>query len=210
MSIATLAELKTALDTETSRSDIDWTDYITRGEARLNRKLRLLSQETSTTFTLSSGDSTQALPTGFIEHIDLFYTTDNYQPTQQSLYSLQETASTGTGRPYYFAIGSVIQFERSADQDYGFTHRYYKKFDLITDSSGNSLLSSAPDAYIYATLSAFYMRAKDSQNVQSNLNLLDGVIAELNTMDGRSRGQARLSVDTGLAPSRNFDINRGF
>ena len=210
MSIATLAELKTALDTETSRSDIDWTDYITRGEARLNRKLRLLSQETSTTFTLSSGDSTQALPTGFIEHIDLFYTSDNYQPTQQSLYSLQETASTGSGRPYYFAIGSVIQFERSADQDYGCTHRYYKKFDLITDSTGNSLLSNAPDAYIYATLSAFYMRAKDTQGVQSNLNLLDGVIAELNTMDGRSRGQARLSVDSGLVPSRTFDINRGF
>ena len=210
MSIATLAELKTALDTETSRSDIDWTDYITRGEARLNRKLRLLSQETSTTFTLSCGDSTQALPTGFIEHIDLFYTDDNYQPTQQSLYSLQETASTGSGRPYYFAIGSVIQFERSADQDYGFTHRYYKKFDLITDSTGNSLLSNAPDAYIYATLSAFYMRAKDTQGVQSNLNLLDGVIAELNTMDGRSRGQARLSVDSGLVPSRTFDINRGF
>ena len=28
MSITTLAELKTALDTETSRSDITWDDYI--------------------------------------------------------------------------------------------------------------------------------------------------------------------------------------
>ena len=43
MSISTLAELKTALETETSRSDITWDDYITRGEARLNRKLRLFS-----------------------------------------------------------------------------------------------------------------------------------------------------------------------
>jgi hypothetical protein len=209
MSITTLTELQTALDTETSRTDIDWTDYITRGEARLNRKLRLLNQETSTTFTLSSGDSTQALPTGFIEHIDLFYTSDNYQPTQQSLYSLQETASTGSGRPYYFAIGSVIQFERSADQDYGFTHRYYKKYNLVVDAS-NDLLSNAPDAYIYATLSAFFMRAKDTKGVQSNLNLLEGVIAELNTLDGRSRGQARLSVDTGMVAARTFDINRGF
>ena len=209
MSISTLAELKTALDTETSRSDIDWSDYITRGEARLNRKLRLLQQETSTTFTLSSGSSTQALPTGFIEHIDLFYTNDNHQPTQQSLYSLQETASTGSGRPYYFAIGSVIQFEREADQAYGFTHRFYKKFDLATDNT-NALLVSSPDAYIYSTLAAFYLRAKDPQSVQSNLNLLDGVVAELNTLDGRSRGQARLSVDTGLTQSRRFDISRGF
>jgi len=209
MSISTLAELKTALDTETSRSDIDWSDYITRGEARLNRKLRLLQQETSNTFTLSSGSSSQALPTGFVEHIDLFSTNDNYQPTQQSLFSLQETASTGQGRPYYFAIGSVIQFEREADQNYSFTHRFIKKFDLATDNT-NALLTSSPDAYIYAALAAFYMRAKDTQAVQSNLNLLDGVVAELNTLDARSRGQARLSVDSGLVGSRRFDISRGF
>tara|TARA_R100000808_G_C2126487_1_gene136636 strand:- start:477 stop:1106 length:630 start_codon:yes stop_codon:yes gene_type:complete len=209
MSITTLAELKTALDTETSRTDIDWSDYITRGEARLNRKLRLLSMQSSTTFTLSSGDSTQALPSDFIEHIDLFYTSDNYQPTQQSLYNLQETASTGTGRPYYFAIGSVIEFERSADQDYGFTHRYYKKFDLATDNT-NTLLTTNPDVYIYSTLAAFYMRAKDATNVQFNLQLLDNVVIELNTMDGRSRSQARVAVDTGLAPARVFDVNRGY
>jgi hypothetical protein len=209
MSIATLAELKTALATETSRSDITWDDYITRGEARLNRKLRLLSQETSGSFTLSSGDSTEVLPTGFVEHIDLFYTADNHQPTQQSLFSLQQTASTGAGRPYYFAIGSVIQFERAADTSYAFTHRYYKKFDLVTDDS-NSLLTNAPDAYIYAALSAFYMRAKDATSVQQNLAMLEGIISELNTLDGRSRNQARLAVDAGLTPARRFDVSRGF
>ena len=209
MSITTLAELKTALDTETSRSDITWDDYITRGEARLNRNLRLLQQETSVSFTLSSGSSSQTLPTNFIEHIDLFFTNDNYQPTQQSLYNLQETASTGDGRPYYFAIGSVIQFERTADQNYDFTHRYYKKFDLVTDNT-NALLTSSPDAYIYAALTAFYTRAKSPNSVQTNLNMLPGVIAELNTMDGRSRGQARLAVDAGLTQSKRFDISRGF
>ena len=209
MSITTLAELKTALDTETSRSDITWDDYITRGEARLNRRLRLVSQQTSTTFTLSTGSSTQALPTGFFEHIDLFYTSDNYQPTQQSFHSLQETASSGDGRPYYFAIGNVLQFERQADQDYAFTHRYYKKLDLVTDNT-NTVLTGSPDAYIYATLAAFYMRAKDSNSVQSNLNLLDGVIQELNNLDNRSRSQATLAVDTGLTQSKRFDISRGF
>ena len=209
MSITTLAELRTALDTETNRSDITWDDYITRGEARLNRKLRLLQQESSSTFTLSTGDSSQALPTGFIEHIDLFFTNDNHQPTQQSLFSLQETASTGSGRPNYFAIGSVIQFEREADQNYGFTHRFLKRFDLVTDNT-NALLTANPDAYIYSTLAAFYMRAKDSASVQSNLNLLEGIILELNSLDGRSRGQARLSVDPGLTGSRRFDISRGF
>ena len=77
MSISTLAELKTALETETSRSDITWDDYITRGEARLNRKLRLFSQETSASVTLSTGNSSASLPTGFLEHIDLFFTSDN-------------------------------------------------------------------------------------------------------------------------------------
>ena len=207
MSITTLAELETALDQETSRSDITWTDYIARGEARLNRKLRLFSQETSGAFILTSGANSSALPNGFIEHIDLFFTNDNHQPTQQSLYSLQETASTGSGRPYYFSIGNVIQFEREADQDYNFTHRFYKKFDLIADNS-NSLLLTAPDAYIYAALSAFYMRAKDPNSVQLNLTMLNGVIEELNTMDGRSRGQAQLSVDVGLTQSKRFDISR--
>ena len=209
MSISPLAELKTALETETSRSDITWDDYITRGEARLNRKLRLFSQETSASVTLSTGNSSASLPTGFLEHIDLFFTSDNYQPTQQSLFALQETATTGSGRPYYYAIGSVIQFEREADQNYTCTHRFYKKFDLATDDT-NSLLTNAPDAYIYATLAAFYMRAKDPQSVQSNLNLLDGVVQELNTLDNRTRGQARLAVDSALTQSRRFDISRGF
>ena len=122
---------------------------------------------------------------------------------------MQETATTGSGRPYYYAIGSVIQFEREADQNYTFTHRFYKKFDLATDDT-NSLLTNAPDAYIYATLAAFYMRAKDPQSVQSNLNLLDGVVQELNTLDNRTRGQARLAVDSALTQSRRFDISRGF
>ena len=209
MSIATLAELKTALETETSRSDITWDDYITRGEARLNRKLRLLQQETSVAFTLAAGDNSQALPSGFIEHIDLFFTSDNHQPTQQSLSTLQETASTGSGRPYYFAIGNVIQFEREADTPYTFTHRFYKKFDLVTDNT-NNLLTDHPDAYIYSTLGAFYMRAKDTNMVQSNLNMLDQVVQELNTLDGRSRNQARLAVDSGLTSNRRFDISRGF
>ena len=103
----------------------------------------------------------------------------------------------------------MLQFERQADQDYAFTHRYYKKLDLVTDNT-NTLLTGSPDAYIYATLAAFYMRAKDTNSVQSNLNMLDGVIQELNNLDNRSRSQAQLSVDTGLTQSKRFDISRGF
>jgi hypothetical protein len=54
------------------------------------------------------------------------------------------------------------------------------------------------------------MRAKDPNSVQLNLTMLNGVIEELNTMDGRSRGQAQLSVDVGLTQSKRFDISRGF
>jgi hypothetical protein len=77
MSITTLAELRTALDTETSRSDITWDDYITRGETRLNRKLRLLQQETEGSLTLSSGNDYVSLPSDFVAHKDLYYTSDN-------------------------------------------------------------------------------------------------------------------------------------
>jgi|TARA_R100000306_G_C4342835_1_gene126118 hypothetical protein len=209
MAITTLAELKTALAVEASRSDITWDDYITRGESRLNRKLRLLQQETTTALTLSADASTITLPTAFVSHIDLFYTTDNYQPTQQSWTDLQMTASTGTGRPNNYALADKIYFERSADQEYAMKQRYYAKWDLGTDSA-NWLLTNAPDAYIYSSLMAFYMRGKNPDGIAQNRALLDEVITELNTVDGQSRGKAKMAVDPGIVQTSRFNITRGY
>jgi hypothetical protein len=205
MSITTLAELKTALDTETSRSDITWNDYITRGETRLNRKLRLLQQETDGSLTLSSGNDYVSLPSDFIAHKDLYYTSDNWQPIQLAWPALRTKASTASGRPDYYAIGDKIYFERDADQNYTLKQHYFKRWDLATDNA-NWLLTNAPDAYIYSALMAFNTRAKNTQAVVENRALLEEVVDELNMMDGRTRSRVKMVTEFGGA---SFDINRG-
>jgi len=205
MSITTLAELKTALDTETSRSDITWDDYITRGETRLNRKLRLLQQETDGSLTLSSGNDYVSLPSDFIAHKDLYYTSDNWQLIQLAWPSLRAKTSTASGRPDYFAIGDKIYFERSADQEYTLKQHYFKRWDLATDNA-NWLLTNAPDAYIYSALVAFNTRAKNSQAIVENRALLEEVVGELNMTDGQTRARVKMVTEFGGA---GFDINRG-
>ena len=54
------------------------TDYIAEGEAYLNRHLRLLQMENIATLTIAQTETTEPLPTGFLEALDLRYTSDDW------------------------------------------------------------------------------------------------------------------------------------
>lgn len=207
----TFAELKTAIEEDLARTDLtaELPNFVNKGEAILNRRLRLLSMETTSSLTLSSSASTISLPSAFLEHIGLRYASDNLVPTQVSFNDLDDLKTTASGRPQIYAIGANIEFNQTADQAYTLTHRYYKAFDIATDTT-NTLLTNNPDVYLYAGLAASVSRTGPHARSGSWTELLTEAISELQRVDARTRRNSVPRLDTALTKSRNFNINRGY
>ena len=76
----TYATLQTAIEEDLARSDLtaELPNFINKGEAILNRELRLMTMETASSETLAADADTLSLPTGFLEHINLRFSSDNW------------------------------------------------------------------------------------------------------------------------------------
>lgn len=223
MTIGNYTQLQTAITTWLVRTDLPNSqilDFITLAEAKLNRALRLLQQETLATVTLSSAASTASLPSRFLELISFKWTDITGGPTQKSLGEVADIGvGLGSSRPQYFALSSNFVFERTADAAYTLNCRYYKSWNIAADTT-NWLLTNAPDAYLYYALDAagIYVRKPPAQIADTEdqvtwAGLAMGIIQELNNLDARSRKGATLSVDSALLTYRragSFDINRGY
>lgn len=211
MAISTYTELQTAITNWMGRSDLSSRipEFIALGESRLNKKLRLLQMEQTGSHSLTSGNSSLSLPTGFLEHIDMYYDTDNHHPVQYSQGELNKRKTTATGRPEYFSISDSIYFERSSDSTYALTQRFYKRWDIISDET-NWLLTNAPDAYLYASLLEGAAFTRNSNNIPVWAQAYDRAVADLNRLDSRSRKNAVSGVDRALVRSRGFNITTGY
>jgi hypothetical protein len=211
MAISTLTELKAAITSRLGRSDLSddqLSEFVALGEAWLNRKLRLLSQSTTTTPTLSSGSDSVSLPDGFAELISLQFG-DNFLLTQIPLVTLEEALLSYSGRPERFAVADTFKFIQSADQDYTLRCTYYKKFDIITDTT-NWLLTNVPDLYLAASMveAAEYIR-NDQMLVRWERKRMTA-LEDANRLDAQSKRRAKMQTDPSLSRTRRFNINTGF
>lgn len=212
MSISNYTELKTAvanwLHDDLFTSIIP--DFITIGEASLNRQLRLFQMENTATLSTSITDRFAALPSGFLELIDLAIYADNYPQTltQESLASINERSTTVTGLPKFYAISSNIVFDIISDQVYTCSLRYYKKLDIAADTT-NFLLTDYPDLYLYSALMAAAPYIQDDARIGTWASMLDNAIKATNRVDARSRGKTMLGIEAGLRSSNRGDIFTG-
>ena len=211
------ATLKTEVANYLHRSDLsdgDLSSFVQYAEVRLNRKLRLLEQEATTSLTLAAAANSVALPTGWLETIDVIYNDDKrtIQPQNVRMLNSQKSYDTTTGRPYLYATsGGNMLFEITADAAYTIDISYFKKWDIATDDT-NWLLSNAPDAYLYGALLEAKAFTKKAEDVSMWSQGLQTAIDDLNQLDNRSRRNATARVDSALirGGGRSFDINRGF
>lgn len=162
MSLTNYSNLQTAIASELHRSDLTSVipDFITRCEAKLNRRLRLRAMETRVTSSVST--EYVALPTGFlaIRNIQL-----NSDPKVRLEYVTPDYIDKyypkgDTGKPkFYTIVGGEIQLAPPPDTSYTVEISYFKKLDLATDST-NWVLTNAPDVYFYGSLleSAFHLK----------------------------------------------------
>lgn len=165
MAITTYAELVTAVQSWLHRTDLasQAADFITLGEAHLNRNLRCPDMETTATVNTSVSDRYAALPARFHEAVSLDYSGEplrNYEASDVARASMVNSA----GLPVAYAVTSRIEFDRISDQAYAMTLSYVQRIDLATDTT-NWLLTRHPDAYLFAALAEAAPFIRDDKRV---------------------------------------------
>lgn len=190
MAITTYAELKTAVANWLSRDDLTTIipDFITLGEAKLNRALRLRAMENVATGSVAA---TVALPTGFLQVRALTVTSSGV--TWPVAYREPNLIYSKDGiARFYSIVGDNIYFlPDGSGETYSLT--YYKKFDAVADSV-NWLLTNAPDAYLYASLLEATPYIQNDSRIPVWESRLQQVIDQLKIADKHDRYGSSLEV----------------
>lgn len=166
MAISTYAELQTAIANRLHRTDLTSliTDFISLGEAKIYRDLRIRCMETALNSTISAG--VIAVPSGYVElkhaYIDGSPSGKLTRKNADFIYKNYPTRSAD-GKPKFIAreADSFI-FGPYPDSAYTVKGIYYKRLDALSDSNTtNWFTANAPDILLFAAL---YEAADHTEN----------------------------------------------
>lgn len=158
MAISTYTELQSAVANWLARSDLTSRipEFITLGQARINRDVRCPQMVTkSTSFSINA--EYVNVPSDFLD-VKHFYITS--ATPRQSLQPMDAGSMTDdyttSGQPKFFSVeGTQFRFSPAPSQTYTATLLYYAKPATLatTTQETNSLFPTvAPDLYLYASL----------------------------------------------------------
>lgn len=133
--------------------------------------------------TLNSGKNYLTIPTYFIqERLIYLEENGNREPIQKlSLEDFTEKYnSSATGKPdYYRIIGNVIEFDKTADQDYTIYVEHFKEVDNVNLTDGffgdTSMVEILKDGVKYY----YYLYAEDDARANNQLALFKAGLDEL-------------------------------
>ena len=203
MALSTYAELKTATLDWMVRTDLtgNVADWITLGEARLNRELNPVETDNSLTGTLDSREiSTSAL--SVVEPIALYLidsnTSDEIKLTRKDDFARLDTS----GQPRFWrfiqhASTPKIVFDCPLDVAYTFRFVARIRFALSDSATTNWLLTNHSDVYLAAVLvwgSGFVQKFQEAGAWKTVLD--EGIPSVRSIIADAKRGV--LTVDPGL------------
>lgn len=189
MAIGTYAELQTAVANWTARADLTSRipEFVQCTEAKLNRELRVVDQETrSSTFTI--GGEYVALPTDFLQ-VKTFYL--NSPKTNLVYYSddlLTAVHGSTHGTPQNYSIqGGNARFGPypSTTGTSIASLVYAAKIPSLISTSINWVLLSHPDVYLYGCVAEAYAFAKDPANTKLYGDLFLAMVERLKAWSDR-------------------------
>ena len=160
MSITTYAELQTSLANWLNRGDLtaNIPDFITLAEAQLSTDLKTRSMEAKVTLSTVAGVNTVALPTDMLEMRRVQVVGTYNQPlSYRSPDELSiDYASNMSAQPIVFTVvGGNIELAPIPDAVYSLELTYQQRIPALSVSNTtNWLLTSWPNAYLYASLLA--------------------------------------------------------
>lgn len=205
MAISNYTELKTAVANWLERDDLTdrIPEFISLGEAVINRRLRTRDMEASVTITPSTSVRYVALPAGYMELIS--FTDDLGDPLSAVDSETLENIAYGQSavRPSYYRISSRIDFDAVADATYNFKFNYLKRLDIAADST-NSVLTKHPDCYLYSALLQSAPFIMDDERANTWKALLEVAVKDANTQENRNLAVLRTEFR-----SDGFNINTG-
>lgn len=187
MAITTYAELLTAVDNWTHRSDLTsrTPEFIALFEAKVNRLLKTKDMETKdATYSISA--EYVNLPTG-LSRVRQFYL--NTSP-RQKLEMMPGDLMTGyfgsnTGRPrFYEILANQFRFGPAPDGTYTGTLIYSKGVTGLSGAAtSNWLLASHPDIYLYGCMAEACIWMPDDPRIQMVMPMAEQKLEELRQMD---------------------------
>jgi hypothetical protein len=195
MAITTSTELQTAIKNWTQRADLDsrLPEFIAMVEAKFNRELRVIDQETKlATFTI--GGEYVAQPTDFLQ-VKTFYLNSpkrnlNYYASDL-ITSVHGSATNGSPENYSLE-GANFRFGPfpSSTGTVVATLVYAAKVISLTATSVNWVLLSHPDVYLYGCLLESDIFAKDTEAAKLHGELFLQSIDRLKAWSDRKANRA--------------------
>jgi len=142
--------------------------FVSVAESRIARDLRIRKQISSTGILASTTTRAVALPSDWLELVDLSIT-GVVAPSLQymTLDQLEARFPEGgcTGQPYYYTInGDSIFLGPVPDSAYPIEVIYYARFPTLSVAESNWLYTNHPSIYLYAALREGCLFVKDTKS----------------------------------------------
>ena len=159
MAIATYSDLQTSVAAWLNRTDLTSLipDFITLGEARIARELRLRRQVVNTALSTVAGTQSVSLPSDFLEAENL--TLSNTTPpgalsvVTPEILDRKYPKAYVTGQPrVYTVVGNNVLFGPTPDAVYTVSLDYYQRWGALSVTPTNWLLTNHPSVYLFAAL----------------------------------------------------------
>lgn len=193
MALTTWTELKAAVADWLGRTDLTTPiadDYIPLAEAEIKRRVRRMTESTTIYISAANMDG----PTDMAEPISLHL--DTGSPSLDVPLKLCSPAMLAevrarnddvAGRPTHYAFyDEQLQFAPSPDQSYDGILVYYQQITALgSGNATNTVLTQAPDAYLYGALLASARYLEHDERVPQWQAAFDAAIEQLNTVAER-------------------------
>ena len=205
MAISDYASLQTAMTSWALRSDLTslYPDFITLGEAKINRRLRIRSMETALSLTCTPGTATIALPARYVQMKSIYIDADpkvKLQPVSLEQ-GIALRPSSGTGRPRFVATdGDNLRLFPTPDSAYSIVGTYYASFPgLSASTTTNTLLTSSPDVYLASSMYELSKYIRDNDRMSFWAAQREDAFKDIEDQDARDRysgGALLIRTDT--------------
>lgn len=205
MAITNYSELQTAVANWLDRDDLTdrIPEFIALTEARFNRLLRIRAMEEKQTASTVAGQRNLALPTDFIQMRNLQINTSpitSMQYVTPEMYDrLYGSAITGTPS-IYTIVANEIQLGPIPASSQTIEMLFYKKFSSLSATNPtNSMITNAPDVYLYGCLLEAEPFIMNDPRVQLWATAFQQSISDIQQQDNNDRhsGSALRVMNTG-------------
>jgi len=205
MAITNYSELQTAVANWLDRDDLTERipEFIALTEARFNRLLRIRAMEEKQTASTVAGQRNLALPTDFIQMRNLQINTSpitSMQYVTPEMYDrLYGSAITGTPS-IYTIVANEIQLGPIPASSQTIEMLFYKKFSSLSATNPtNSMITNAPDVYLYGCLLEAEPFIMNDPRVQLWATAFQQSISDIQQQDNNDRhsGSALRVMNTG-------------